>query len=132
MNREEILKNKHNLQNADLQGADLQDADFQDANLQGADLRGADLRGADLRGAYLRFANLRNTDLRNTNLKIFQSYLWTAYITPNTTHIGCQTFTNEQWKSFTDEEIAKLHHEALNYWNQNKSIIFAIMNSFNP
>lgn len=81
------------------------------ANLRGANLRGADLRGANLRGA---------------GVKIFQSGLWVAYITDNHCSIGCQSHLLESWRNFSDTEISSMHSHALEYWNENKEIIFAI------
>ena len=132
---------KADLREADLLGADLRGADLRGADLLGADLRGADLREADLREAYLLGADLRGADLREANLrwanlsgtgiKIFQAGLWTAIISRNVISIGCQQHPIEKWMNFTDEEISAMHPFALEYWNENKDIVFAISQSLN-
>ena len=111
-----FLKDKDGGERADLSGADLIDANLSDANLRGADLSGADLRGADLRGA----------NLFGSNLIIYQSGLWPAYIQEDTIRIGCQYHSVKSWESFTDEEISKMHDDALRYWKENKEIILSI------
>jgi hypothetical protein len=78
MTREQILKNKNNLQGADLRGVNLRGADLRGANLRGANLgladlcaatlSGADLSGADFCGANLYAADLCHTDLRDADL----------------------------------------------------------------
>ncbi len=123
MNLQEILAN-HIKWLADCNAgekADLRDNDLHDSNLSGANLRGADLSGADLRGA-----DLRGADLRGANVKIFQSGLWAAYITDTHCAIGCQRHSLEGWLNFSDAEIRDMHEHALDYWNENKEIIFAI------
>ena len=132
--------------NADLTGADLRcaklyDTDFRNADLTGADLRcanlcNADFRNADLSGVDLRCANLYSADLRDTDLTgadltgtdliVFQAKLWTAYIQKDVITIGCQRHPVKEWMEFTDEEIHKMHKDALNYWKQYKAAIFSI------
>jgi uncharacterized protein YjbI with pentapeptide repeats len=129
------------LRGADLRGADLTGAILTGANLTGAiltgaDLRGADLRGANLRGAILTGANLRGANLRGAiltgaNLRVFQAGRYTAYVQKDTTRIGCQNHTNEAWKSFADNEIADMAPDALDWWDENKTIVFAVMDSLN-
>ena len=84
-----------------------------------ADLRGADLFGADLSGA----------NLFGSNLIIYQSGLWPAYIQEDMIRIGCQYHSVKSWESFTDEEISKMHDDALRYWKANKEIILSIARS---
>jgi len=82
--KELVIKNKHNLLDADLKKADLreinlQGGDLREANLSFADLREADLwnidfqdanlREADLRKALLEDVNFQGTDLREANLQ---------------------------------------------------------------
>ena len=127
------------LRHADLSDADLSDADLSDANLSGANLIGANLSGANSRranlsGANLRYAELRYADLRGTNLFgsnliIYQSGLWEAYIQEDMIRIGCQYHSVKSWESFTDEEISKMHDDALRYWKANKEIILSIARS---
>src|SRR5574343_409515 len=98
-----------------LEGKDGGDrADLRSANLRCADLRGADLSGANLFGS---------------NLIIYQSGLWPAYIQEDMIRIGCQYHSVKSWESFTDEEISKMHDDALRYWKANKEIILSIARS---
>ena len=114
---------------ANLRGANLRGANLEDANLRGADLRGADLEDANLRGADLIGANLRGADLRGADLKVYQSGKYTAYIQKERTRIGCKYYSNEEWKKFTDDQINNMDAGALDYWNNNKAVIFSIMDS---
>ena len=123
------------LRDANLSGADLRDADLRDANLRGADLRSANLSDADLSDADLRYANLisanlsgadlRGANLFGSNLIIYQSGLWHAYIQEDMIRIGCQYHSVKSWESFTDEEISKMHDDALRYWKASKEIILS-------
>ena len=119
------------LRGADLRGADLRcsaliGADLSGSVLRGADLSGSVLRGTDLRGANLRDSNLYLADLRDANLIVFQSGLWTAFISSESIIIGCQHHSIEAWASFGDKVIADMHPHALEYWRENKTIILAI------
>lgn len=60
----------------------------------------------------------------------FNSGRWPAYIQPTHTRIGCKYFSNDQWRNFSNEDISKMNRFALEYWNENKAIIFAIMDKF--
>ena len=113
-----------NLSEANLRGANLIEADLREANLSEADLREADLREADLREADLREANLSEA-----GIKFFQAGLWTAIISSDFISIGCQRHSAEKWLNFTDEEISAMNPFALDYWNENKDIVFAISQS---
>ena len=114
------------LRRVDLSYADLNDADLRDAYLSGACLSRAYLSRADLRGAYLRGANLSDASLKGANLKVYQADNWTAYIQPDSIRIGCEYHTVDAWMDFTDEAISTMDETALEYWKNNKDIIFAI------
>ncbi|MBF6931771.1 pentapeptide repeat-containing protein [Acinetobacter baumannii] len=117
-----------NLRGADLRGADLRDADLRDANLRGADLRGADLRGADLRGANLRDANLRGAKAAPL---IVYGLRWNVIISGlGKMRIGCQEHSVEDWKSFDDARITRMDSEALEFWNQHKSMLLNMCDSY--
>jgi hypothetical protein len=105
----------------DLSGKDLSRADLSWANLSGANLSGASLSRSDLRGACL-----SDADLSGANLKVYQADNWTAYIQPDSIRIGCECHTVDEWMAFTDEEISATDKTALEYWKNNKDIIFAI------
>jgi hypothetical protein len=121
-----------NLQDADLRDADLWGANLRDANLRDADLRDADLWGADLRGADLRGADLRGADLRDAtgNIRHVKSlHLATYSVTYTATHlqIGCKQFTFDTWWKFSDDKIATMDAEALDWWRVYKPLLQLII-----
>ncbi|HCQ9598942.1 TPA: pentapeptide repeat-containing protein [Acinetobacter baumannii] len=104
----------------------LESAIADDANLRGANLRGADLRGADLSGANLRGADLRDADLRGAKAAplIVYGLRWNVIISGlGKMRIGCQEHSVEDWKSFDDARITRMDSEALEFWNQHKSML---------
>src|SRR5574343_103796 len=115
-----------NLSDADLRGANLSGAHLSGANFRYADLRYANLSGANLIDADLRGADLSGANLFGSNLIIYQSGLWQAYIQEDMIRIGCQYHSVKSWESFTDDEISKMHDDALRYWKENKEIILSI------
>ena len=136
-----------NLQGANLQGANLKEANLQYANLQYANLRGANLRGANLRGTNLKGANLRGTNLKGANLKeaILQGanlqyanlpaeviridgLRWDVTIFQDWITIGCQHHHIDDWDKFTDDEIAEMHDDALEFWKETKQKLITIAN----
>ncbi|MER0131242.1 pentapeptide repeat-containing protein [Acinetobacter baumannii] len=121
------------LRGADLRDADLRDADLRDANLRGADLRDADLRDANLRGADLRGADLRDADLRDAKAAplIVYGLRWNVIISGlGKMRIGCQEHSVEDWKSFDDARITRMDSEALEFWNQHKSMLLNMCDSY--
>ncbi|MDN8246553.1 pentapeptide repeat-containing protein [Acinetobacter baumannii] len=135
---ESAIANGADLRGADLRGADLRGANLYGADLYGADLRGADLRGADLRGADLRGANLYGADLRGADLYgakaaplIVYGLRWDVIITGlGKMRIGCQEHGVEDWKSFDDARITRMDSEALEFWNQHKSMLLNMCDSY--
>ncbi|MFW1903628.1 pentapeptide repeat-containing protein [Acinetobacter baumannii] len=127
-----------NLSGADLRGADLFGANLRDADLRGANLRGADLFGANLRDADLRGANLRGADLRGANLSdakaaplIVYGLRWYVVISGlGKMRIGCQEHAVADWKSFDDARITRMDSEALEFWNQHKSMLLNMCDSY--
>ena len=120
----------------DLRGANLCDADLRGADLCGADLYSANLRGANLYEADLRGANLRSADLEGANLlasgnmkelRTMQIDTYEIGFTLDTLQIGCRRHKIEEWKSFSDEEIAEMDDGALEWWNKFRPIIFNII-----
>ena len=90
----------------------------ENANLWGANLHGANLRGADLRGA-------KNSPL------VINGLNWDVYISgTGMMRIGCQNHSIEDWKSFTDERIAQMASDALEFWNQHKSMLLGVCDSY--
>ena len=118
-----------NLRGADLRGADLSEANLSWADLRGANLRGADLSEANLRGADLSGADLSGADLREALLKVYQAGILTAYVEKDHIRIGCQFHATATWASFSDEQIASMHHEALPWWKENGKIVLSISQS---
>jgi hypothetical protein len=130
-----------NLCGANLGGANLFGADLCDTNLRGADLGGADLSSANLRGADLGGANLGDTNLCGANLcdtsllasgnmkelRTMQIDTYKIGFTLDTLQIGCRRHKIEEWKSFSDEEIAEMDDGALEWWNKFRPIIFNIV-----
>ena len=116
-----------NLQRADLLGASLQGADLRGANLKYADLRGASLQGADLRGANLRGANILGADLTTDVIRI-DGMRWDVIIFQDWMTIGCQHHHVDDWDKFTDDEIAEMDDDALEFWQANKQKLITIAN----
>ena len=115
-----------NLLSANLRWADLRGADLLSADLRGANLRWADFSGADFSGA-----NLLSADLCGADIVIITCAPWVTYITRGHIRIGCQSHTLDEWQAFSDEEIADMHRDALEFWTTNKSIIIGICERFN-
>ena len=111
-----------NLQGANLQGANLKEANLQYANLQGANLRGANLKEANLQGANLQYANLPAEVIRIDGLR------WDVTIFQDWITIGCQHHHIVDWDKFTDDEIAEMHDDALEFWKENKQKLITIAN----
>ena len=89
-------------------------ADLSRANLYGADLSKANLYGANLSGA-------------NGNMKQIKSIMidaWPVTYTTQILQIGCQRHPIEDWKTFDDNKISKMHNHALNWWKKYKELIF--------
>ncbi|MFA7256027.1 MAG: pentapeptide repeat-containing protein [Kiritimatiellales bacterium] len=124
-----VKENDANLCGADLYDADLRGANLGDADLRGANLRGADLYGADLSDADLRGANLGDADLRGANLRVFQAGRYTAWVQKTHTRIGCQYHSNKEWKAFDDDKISSMAGDAVEWWSENKKIIFMMMDA---
>src|SRR5574343_242928 len=116
-----------NLRGANLSRADLYRADLRGANLYGANLYEANLYGADLSGANLRGANLYEATLYNVRgILALCGMKWPILISHNIMKIGCQTHTHNEWKSFSDKEISKMHVKALEFWSKNKDVLITL------
>ncbi|EHU1626660.1 pentapeptide repeat-containing protein [Acinetobacter baumannii] len=116
-----------------LESAIADDADLRGADLRDADLRGANLFGANLRGANLRGANLRDADLRGAKAAplIVYGLRWNVIISGlGKMRIGCQEHSVEDWKSFDDARITRMDSEALEFWNQHKSMLLNMCDSY--
>ena len=98
------------------------------ANLSNANLSYTVLRGADLRGT-----NLSNVDLRcavgnNKEIKSLQIGTYLISYTAVVLNIGCESHSIKKWACFSDERIASMDEEALEFWNLNKHIILELCN----
>ena len=124
------MKIKHKLTNEvlltivgdNLQGANLQGANLRGTNLKGANLRGANLKEAILQGANLQYANLPAEVIRIDGLR------WDVTISQDWITIGCQHHHIDDWGKFTDDEIAEMHDDALEFWKENKQKLITIAN----
>ena len=96
-------------------------------SLQGADLRGASLQGADLRGANLRGANILGADLTTDVIRL-DGMRWDVTILYGYMCIGCQHHHVDDWNKFTDDEIAEMDDDALEFWKENKGKLIAVAN----
>ena len=108
--------------------AGLSKANLSNANLSYTDLRGADLSYTDLRGT-----NLSNVDLRcavgnNKEIKSLQIGTYLISYTAVVLNIGCESHSIKKWACFSDERIASMDEEALEFWNLNKHIILELCN----
>ena len=119
------------LSSADLRSADLNHADLSYANLSSANLNHADLYSANLNHADLSYADLSAANLNYADLVVILLPIWTVYVQSEYTRIGCKYFKNSEWLSFTDEEIAGMDNQALEWWNKYKPIIEAAIKSLN-
>ena len=118
---------------ANLRGANLRGADLRGANLCGADLRGANLCGANLCDANLRGANLRGANLCDAKAAplIVYGLIWDVIISGlGKMRIGCQEHAVADWKSFDDARITRMDSEALEFWNQHKSMLLNMCDSY--
>ena len=143
-----------NLRDADLSGANLREANLRSAYLSGAHLIGANLREANLRNANLIGANLREANLRNANLRnaylsgahlidadLYGANLsganitepicrmdfggWSICVRTDKTSIGCQTHTNEEWLSYSPDDVDSFAIGAKEWWAKHQSTIKA-------
>jgi len=99
-----------NLSGANLRDADLSEADLSDANLYRAKLSGAKLSGANLSGANLSYANLTEPICR------MDFGGWSICIRTDKTSIGCRTHTNEEWLSYSPDDVASFATGAKEWW----------------
>jgi uncharacterized protein YjbI with pentapeptide repeats len=107
-----------NLSGADLRRADLSYADLTNANLTNANLSGANLNRADLMGA-----DLWDCTGNDKEVVTFDTELYIVNFTKDFLNIGCKTYSYEKWFGFADDEISKMHEDALEFWNGYKENI---------
>lgn len=95
------------------------------ANLEGAYLEGTDLEGTDLRGAYLRGAKYGDSTITIEPLQIL-GLRWDVIVFDEHLKIGCQIHPIERWKKFTDNQIATMDPDALEFWSEHKKMLISI------
>jgi len=101
-------------------------ANLRYANLRYTDFKGVNLTGADLTGADLTGANLRYCIGNGKEIKSLQIGTYLISYTKDILNIGCQSYTLDEWKAFSDEEIKVMDDGALEWWKLNKHIIFKL------
>ena len=94
---------------ASISGASLSGANFSDAYLDGVDFDGANLQGC--------IGNMRE-------LKTIQVERYCVSYTSEIIQIGCENHTIEEWRSFSDDEIAGMDIGALEWWRKWRSWLF--------
>jgi hypothetical protein len=117
---------------ADLRGSDLSDRDLRDRDLSDKDLRGSDLSGSILIHSNLRRSNLDGVRLWDTigNMREINSLQIERYqiaYTYDRLQIGCENHSIDEWRQFSDEEIAGMDTGALEWWRKWRDIIFQII-----
>lgn len=121
-----------NLSGTDLSGTNLRGTDLRGANLSRTNLRGADLSGTDLSGinfyrsnlsgVNLSGVNLNRTNLSGTNLsgaihsfnrlKSITGFEYFIIIIDDIIQVGCQTYSYEKWKNFSQKEIYRMDRDS--------------------
>ena len=121
-----------NLSNSNLGFADLGYANLSFTDLNHADLKSANLNSANLSFADLNFANLAYANLRYAigNMKHVKTLQLEGYMisyTDTILAIGCKLYPITDWENFSDEFIAKLDEDALEWWKKWKTFIFQVI-----
>ena len=116
---EKWLKDESGGKRADLRNADLSEANLRNANLSEANLWNANLRNADLRNADLRNAISNMEESRSMQLEKYR-----IFFTKDILAIGCKQYSWDEWRDFTDRQIAEMDDGALKWWNKWKEHIF--------
>ena len=119
-----------NLSGADLYRANLEGADLYRANLRGANLYRANLEGANLEGANLERASLQNCIGNMKEVKSLQLDKWQVVYTADQMAIGCQQHSIAAWKEFTEDEIASMDRDALEWWHENRETVFHLLEKY--
>jgi hypothetical protein len=121
---------------ANLSGFDLRHVDFRGSNLSHTNFRDANLIRADLRWASLIHADFRWADLRGARLPKTDTFLYTpwgmAHIQREMIRIGCQYRSTSDWAMLSDDEINKMHIDALDWWTTWKYVVLAIAAACEP
>ena len=80
----------------------------------------------------LLMANLQYTNLQGANLPTdvirINGMRWDVMILYGYMRIGCQHHYVDDWDKFTDDEIAEMDDDALEFWQANKHKLITIAN----
>ena len=90
-------------------------ADLSWSNLSGCDLRGCDLSGCNLRGEIISKPPMQIDGIQ-----------WSVTITEEFLEIGCQRHTHDEWRAFSEEQIAAFHGDAWSFWQKHKSSLLGL------
>ncbi|HBC89559.1 MAG TPA: hypothetical protein DCZ94_21690 [Lentisphaeria bacterium] len=98
--------------------ANLYSANLVRANLDSANLYSANLDSANLNGAKYGDFTIKKLPIQISNIGyyvlIFETHM----------KIGCELHTHDEWKNFTNREIAEMDgKKALAFWKQYKSLL---------
>lgn len=122
------------LYDANLGKTDLREADLRAADLGCATLDGADLRAADLRGAYLYHSSMIGVRLEDVDIRYItsgngkeivtlQSRKYPIVYTAQVMAIKNKQAALSEWWNFSDDQIAEIDNEALEWWKIHKSLL---------
>ena len=90
--------------------------------IEGDSLQYANLQYANLQYANLQYANLPTDVIRINGMR------WDVTILHGYMRIGCQHHYIDDWNKFTDDEIAEMDGDALEFWQANKQKLITIAN----
>lgn len=145
------FSNRH-LEGADfsktiLSGANFSEADCTDVNFELTDCRSAMFIRSRLIAANMKYANLMHAifaDLKMINccleganirylegsseqIRVITGLRWRVIFTDDDMAIGCKQLPIREWRTVSDGRIALMSHGALDFWKENKKLIFAFI-----
>lgn len=115
---------------ADFEDCDLTKVKFTEGSFLSNNFKDCYSPGIKFKKVRIRRCTFTGMSLKKSGLRIYHGGFWEAYIGAEATSIGCRYYLNKEWKSFTDDQIESMSELALDYWNENKAIIFMLMDSF--
>ena len=62
-----------------------------------------------------------------TSLHSISGLVWPVTFSKTQMQIGCQSHTIEEWKGFSEEEIAEMEERAAEFWGKYKDFIFSFI-----
>ena len=133
------LKEKISFHRADFSGSDFSGSNFRNSNFSGSDFSDSDFRNSSFRYSDFSGSNSRNSNFKNSNWensrhqykignmrewKSMQLDTYMIVFNKRIMAIGCQQYTIDEWKQFTDEKISEMDKKSLEWWNKWKDFIF--------